>query len=54
MVMIERDQLKEENICLSSQVKRLNKKIESSEKEAKRALSALHKWGRISQNHGKI
>jgi CTP-dependent riboflavin kinase len=54
MALNEIDQMKEENVLFCSQVRRLNKRIESSEKEAKRALSALHKWGRVARNHSKI
>ena len=54
MALNEIDQVKEENVRYYSQVRRLNKKIEISEREAKKALSALHKWGRVAQNHSKI
>jgi septal ring factor EnvC (AmiA/AmiB activator) len=54
MALNEIDQLKEENVRFCSQVRRLNKRIESSEREAKKALSALHKWGRVARNHSKI
>jgi hypothetical protein len=47
MALSEIDQLKEENIRFCSQVRRPKKRIESSEKDAKKALSALHKWGRV-------
>jgi septal ring factor EnvC (AmiA/AmiB activator) len=54
MALNEIDQLKEENVRFCSQVRRLNKRIKSSEREAKKALLALHKWGRVARNHSKI
>jgi molecular chaperone GrpE (heat shock protein) len=42
------DQLKEENVRFCSQMKRPKKKIEGFKREAKKALSALHKWGRVA------
>ncbi|MCJ1426426.1 hypothetical protein MMC29_004329, partial [Sticta canariensis] len=53
MALDEIDLLKEENVRFRSQVRRLSKEIESSEREAKKALSALHKWGRVARNHSK-
>ena len=53
MALDEIDQLKEENVRFCSQVRRLNKRIGSSEKEAKKALSAWHKLGRVARNHSK-
>ena len=54
MALDEIDQLKEENVRLCSQVRRLKKRLESSEREAKKTFSALHKWGRVAQNYSKI
>jgi dephospho-CoA kinase len=42
------DQLREENVRAHLQVERLSKRNRSSEKDAKKALSALRKWGRVS------
>jgi hypothetical protein len=53
VAMNEIDRLKEENVRFCSQVRRLNKRIRSSEKEAKKALSALHKWGKVARDHGR-
>ena len=54
MALNEIDQVKEENVCYCSQVRRLNKKIEISKREVKKALLALHKQGRVARNHSKI
>lgn len=43
-------QLKEENARFSSQVKILTQEIRRSEKEAKKALLALHKWDRVARS----
>lgn len=42
------DQRREENVRAHLQVERLSKRNRSSEKDAKKALSALRKWGRVS------
>ena len=48
------NQLKEKNFLYCSQIRRLNKRIKSSEREAERALSALHKWGKVARSHNKL
>lgn len=51
MALNEIDQLIEEKVRYCSEVRRLNKRIGSSEREAKKALSALHKWSRVARNY---